>query len=512
MCVAGASLTPAISQANGRYPAAQYFALGEGDAAQRMAIVTTFGLVLSTDGGRTWHWSCEEALDYSGQFDPTVAITSNGSLVVGLPDGVSVAQTDWCGFARPAGFVREPVADLSSAGGVVVAMTTPSLGEQAIYRSDNHGMDWRRMWGRAEFYSHTVDVAPSDTQRVYATAWLRGARPALFRSDNGGSVMNEISSDFAGGYIAYLAWIDPLSADSLLIRADLDPMGTQLLRSTNGGRALTRILSAGSPLIAVTAAPGGTRIWASSTNLGERIQRTVDGGASWASVQSTLRPRSMRFARERLYATANEQDNGFSFACSRDDGESFRPVFSLTELLGPEACPEGSPVRTICTPLWPAVRDRLAMIRGPSAPAGAPCESAEGDGGIVSEDAANTQRDVPLDVAHEATGRLDAARDASEPRVIAGGGCACHAAGMAPNRANSPNGWIGLGLGALVAVYLRKRKGTTTALTLTGSSIRMVRPRMRILLDSAQTTQSGQSSRRDAGSDEGIRRFVCTSS
>src|SRR4051812_35323444 len=53
------------ARANGRYPAAQMLATRPGDDdAQTMALRTTFGLLLSKDGGKSFRWVCEKALGF----------------------------------------------------------------------------------------------------------------------------------------------------------------------------------------------------------------------------------------------------------------------------------------------------------------------------------------------------------------------------------------------------------------------------------------------------------------
>ncbi len=381
-------LLSADSQANGRYPAAQYFALGDGAASQRMAVVTTFGLVVSTDGGRTWGWICEDAIGYSGQFDSTVAITDDGSLVVTVPDGVSRSSGDWCGFERPVTSAMTPAVDVASVGNRVVAAMTPIAEPQFVQLSDSSGARWNRGWSRAEMYAHTIDFAPSAPTRVYLSAWVRGALPAFFRSDDTGATFREMTRDFAGGYIAYIAWVDPLNADVVLLRSDLDPSGANLLRSDDGGATFRSIYRSQTALLGVAASPGARQIWASNSALNERIHRSADGGATFTDVRSTLRPRSLRYVRQTLYATVNEADVGFSFACSRDDGDSFLPVFSLADIQGPERCPMGSPVQSRCADGWEALRTRLLMLNHPPSPARGICESARVDGGVEILDGA----------------------------------------------------------------------------------------------------------------------------
>src|SRR5678815_2464803 len=69
-----------VAHANGRFPATidVHFKPGDPDV---IALQVTWGLITSTDGGATWHWSCEEAVGFGGIYDPDYAFTSTGLLL-----------------------------------------------------------------------------------------------------------------------------------------------------------------------------------------------------------------------------------------------------------------------------------------------------------------------------------------------------------------------------------------------------------------------------------------------
>lgn len=464
---ASAALVTSAADANGRYPSAQFFVVGEGAHRDRIALVTTFGLVTSVDGGRSWNWVCEDAVGYTGQYDPAIAVTSNGTLVSSLPDGLSrTSDGDWCNWSRPSSFPTEPVSDVASVGSTIVASVSPPAAPQFVVRSEDHGATWTRRWQRAEFYAHTIDLAPSDLDRVYTTGWVRGAFAALFRSNDGGGDFVEATRAFDNAYIAFISWVDPASADTLLLRADLDPMGTLLMRSDDGGGSFRTILRTSSSMVAAAATRGTRTIWASSTALAERIKRSDDGGETWVDTASNLRPRSLRFVNETLYATANEMTSGLSFACSRDRGESWTPMLVLNQLRGPEACPEGSSVRTRCAPLWDAMRAQLAMIARP--PVG-PTGTCDGDAGPAPTDAASSDAAQQSDSATDGALPSDAGNPLPDARADggvptdggayrSGGGCACSAAGNPAESRFITAPWLALCAAFALARSARQRR------------------------------------------------------
>ncbi|MBK6533119.1 MAG: hypothetical protein IPF99_27080 [Deltaproteobacteria bacterium] len=70
------------ARANGRFPAANYFVAGPGARNDVLALRTTFGLVLSRDGGHQWGWVCEESYEAVGANDPSLSIGQDGALVI----------------------------------------------------------------------------------------------------------------------------------------------------------------------------------------------------------------------------------------------------------------------------------------------------------------------------------------------------------------------------------------------------------------------------------------------
>src|SRR5689334_12807404 len=67
--------------ANGRVPGATELTISRHDPSRSMA-GATLDLVQSFDGGASWEWACEEALDVSGEADPPLALAAGGALVL----------------------------------------------------------------------------------------------------------------------------------------------------------------------------------------------------------------------------------------------------------------------------------------------------------------------------------------------------------------------------------------------------------------------------------------------
>ena len=65
-------LLPRLAYAHGKYPAVTAVVAHPSDA-KTMALRSTYGIVVTRDGGKTWRWVCEEAVGAVGDSEPTLA-------------------------------------------------------------------------------------------------------------------------------------------------------------------------------------------------------------------------------------------------------------------------------------------------------------------------------------------------------------------------------------------------------------------------------------------------------
>ncbi|HEY1557040.1 MAG TPA: MYXO-CTERM sorting domain-containing protein [Kofleriaceae bacterium] len=161
--------------ANGRAPATSTIHWEQGDPNHVVAGMT-FGVLLSSDGGATWHWMCEKAVGYSGMYDPIYAYTSTGALFATTFGGLTVLRQppagDGCTFAAtPPGstFVSQDV--VSPDGSFYYAASSNS--DTGIYRSMDDGMTFPQsaMPGLDGDWWETLRIAPSDPMRVYLAGY-----------------------------------------------------------------------------------------------------------------------------------------------------------------------------------------------------------------------------------------------------------------------------------------------------------------------------------------------------
>ena len=69
---------------NGRFPKADMLVSVPESDGRDLYLRSTFGILVSHDAGKRWEWICEEALGFSGTWDPPIALSRSGVLYVGV--------------------------------------------------------------------------------------------------------------------------------------------------------------------------------------------------------------------------------------------------------------------------------------------------------------------------------------------------------------------------------------------------------------------------------------------
>jgi hypothetical protein len=213
------------------------------------------------------------------------------------------------------------------------------------------------------FLPLTIDVAPSDAQRVYVSARVGPSEDyvsVLFRSDDGGATFARASTipETENLRYGFIAGVHPNNPDLLYVRVS-HPEGTRLLRSEDGGISAELVFTGAGSLLgfAITGdelATGGPMdgLWVGDPE-GGALERVSDVGAL-----------CLTYGPDGLYACADAATDGFSLGRSRDSGQSFEPVLKLSELCGPVSCGSDTQVAKQCPFEWREVARRLGTTCG----------------------------------------------------------------------------------------------------------------------------------------------------
>lgn len=348
------TLATTVARANGRFPQAQAILTVPGRDDQLVFLRSTFGVLVSHDGGKVWQWICERALGYEGTWDPPVAVTRDGRLWVGLERGLT-STVDGCEIATAKELDGEQIKDLTTdtKGETLWAVTGAPDKRGAVWRRAFATGAWERVGELPEgIHPMTIEVAPSRPSRVYVTGQPWGKiRGGLLRSDDGGKTWSGGSNDLAHEGPFFIAAIDTNDANRVILR-HLHTTGSTVL-STTDGKTFKELLSMNSAMFGFTRTADGTTYYAGSGLVEDGIFRSTDRGEHFERMSNHgvlclhMATTGLLFVCENPFALG-----GPSVGVSRDQAKTVTAIAKFTETRGPVACGDGG--ASVCSDAWPA--------------------------------------------------------------------------------------------------------------------------------------------------------------
>jgi hypothetical protein len=415
----------APARANGRYPAAGQIVVDPSDPAH-IVVRATYGLVTTRDGGAHWAWTCEQGIGFSGEEDPAIAVTSDGSVIAGIAEGLFAAHGDGCAWAPALALAQRPTLDVSDVRATpssALAIAWRSLQDTTtqLWRSSDDAVTWTQAGADlpAGFSGVTVDAAPSDPMHVVVSGGFADTTAGLAISADGGSTWTPV---VVPGTVAlrppYLSAVDPTSPGTLYVRAPGETADA-LLVTRDGGATWTTAFQGQGGLFGFALSPDGATVLVGGTKDGVWRASTSDLAFHKVSPLGVL---CLAWAAVGVYACADEPTAGFTVGLSTDEGATFAPVMHRRDLAGPLACDAGTTVGASCPSLWPATECFIGAVS---------CDAPPGDMGV-------TETSTPPPAHHacacgEAPG--EGPRDAGPIALaLALAACACRASSRTPRR------------------------------------------------------------------------------
>lgn len=389
-CLAIAS--PAL--ANGRYPAAGQIVVAPTDP-DHIVVRATYGAITSRDAGQSWGWICEGAIGYGGIEDPMMGITADGTLLAGIFNGLSISRDSGCSWAFAGGdLTKRYVTDLSVEKGdpsravlIVSNGVGPSEFLTQLWESPDNGLTWTQAGVDlpSSFLGLTVDVAPSDPQRVYVSGRYGPADQylgAIQRSTDRGASWQSLSVPGSDDtHLPYLSAVDPNNPDILYVRLDGDPVDI-LLVSKDGGDTFTNAFESTGNLFGFALSPDGSTVFVGGSKDG--LWRAPTSKLAFEKV-SEVNVRCLTATDTLLYACGDEFTDGFTIGVSTTQGSTWTPLMHLASPCGPLACGEKTSVREQCEAAWGATQLTLGAETcesdaGPTSPTPTPTPTPDGCG------------------------------------------------------------------------------------------------------------------------------------
>jgi uncharacterized protein (TIGR03382 family) len=360
--------------ANGRAPGTStiHFQLGH---EQNIAAGMTFGLVLSHDGGATWHWMCEDAIGYGGVWDPDYSWTSTGALFATTFNGLKVMR-DGCTFdSTPPGNLFVSADELASNGELVFASVDPT--DDKVYKSTNDGMTFPTSATPPgamlnDWYSSLVYQTGSTTN-----IWLSGYRFVnnqkqllLYKSTNGGASftavsLNGISStDFSNSSALTIAGIDTIGNVYAVISYPNGSVGGTVWKLAPAAPAWVKIATKADNVSLLVRSNGDLVL--GTPTLG--AEKSTNQGTTWTPLSNPphincLVENSAHevWACTRNYGDAMNPADGFGIMKTTDLA-AWTGVLKYEDIQAPVPCAAGTVQKDTCENLrWCGLKQQLGI-------------------------------------------------------------------------------------------------------------------------------------------------------
>lgn len=374
LCGVG-SATTGTARAHGRFPEAYQVAFHPEDP-DALLVSTTFGLVVTRDGGATFRWVCRDALGVALTEDPFNFLSPAGTVFATSFRGLRRGDLGGCSWQVPVPELeRIVIIDGTFAPddpGRFYALTSSGGITNYLSVTDDDGVSWAPTGEPIDrVLFERVRIAPSDPARIY----LSGATPRT--AEEARRAFVHVSEDTGATWTRhelplrendhnlYLLAVDPEDPDVVYARVvhdvAVDSAFDRLIRSDDGGETWTDLFEVHT-LTSLVFAPGGDGAFFVGARNPGTAAAFMDGGVPaprahglWRGqgdtlevVRDDLSIGCLAVQRGALYACGSNFDDGFALGRSDDGGLSFEPVLRFSELEGPVECGPESDVPMTC--------------------------------------------------------------------------------------------------------------------------------------------------------------------
>ncbi len=368
--VAFAAAAPAL--ANGAFPD-EFSIHFPPNAPHRILMGANFGLLVSEDDGSTWRYSCEPwvvAGSNAALASENVSfyqVTADGAV---LADSVNITRSSdvACTWPTSGGSVTgQAVDDVfpdPNDATFVVAIVATARGTYLVASHDGGTtFDAPHLYDTPELLTG-VEIARSKPGVVYATSVATsGATATFLASTNSGASWTATNIVIPAGTQPRILAVDPTDEKKVYLRL-LSGASDAMSVTADGGQTFQTVLTIKGQFSSFLRAGDGA-LYAGTMD--GKLYVQAAGAAGFTSRNAPhLRCLGQRPGTTRIYACADTVVDGFSLASSDDNGVTFQPLMSFTQLLGPLICP---PVQTNCQAHWERIQGVLGIGAQDAGPA-----------------------------------------------------------------------------------------------------------------------------------------------
>jgi hypothetical protein len=354
-------LDGALARADGAFPDSQGLLLPT-DRPNDIMLATTFGVVISIDGGQTWTYSCE--------------MLSNGNLAnqynIGPPPrdrifaltDLALVYTDdrACTWNKAGGMLagKPPVdyfPDAANADRVWAALAPATTADSyTIVESTDGGATFNTVRFTAAVGDSItgVELSKSDAKTAYVTLRnLSNFGPKLAVTKDGGTTWttHDLSTVAAiGNANVRLVQIDPTNPSKIFLRVSPSSgAGDGIALSLDGGMTFVTpppVAVPGGVLNSFTRLADGTLLVAGVDGINNVVFRSTNGGMTFTELPAPIIHGLGQ--RNGIAYAASKDDNTdpttFALAQSTDDGTTFQPILHFADMQAISSC-----VKTMCS-------------------------------------------------------------------------------------------------------------------------------------------------------------------
>jgi hypothetical protein len=370
--VLGSAFVADGAWANGRFPRAQRLLERDGDP-ERLVLAATYGLLLSDDRGGEWRHVCELGFAFAvAEIDPLVGLFADGSMLVKGIRSLNRAPSPFCAFEPVLGGTPSDTAidfsvDALDRNRVIALVSLRGDGGAVnrLYESTDAARSFAELGASLPdevAAGVTLDMAPSDPNRLYVSAAGRSAAGLFVRSGDRGASWTTSELSLATDEYPYIAAVDPTNADRIFLRTDVWVQNADgvfaandaLFYSNDGGESFRELLRMPGKLFGFALSPDGTQVL---VGYGDPVEpsRAVDPSALGIYRAGTTdlafekiydgSVSCLAWTDAGLYACTSQAQRGFALGIAPNADfdlateNPFTPLLDLADVRGPLDCP-----------------------------------------------------------------------------------------------------------------------------------------------------------------------------
>jgi len=343
------------AQANGAFPNSLGILL-PADRREETFLATTFGLISSHDGGKSWTWSCEQPVATAANLyqmgpsplDRIFAVSSHGLI---YSDDGSCTWSVAAGALQD-GWGTDAFADPTDPMHVLAIGAPNPMSPESVYESTDGGISFGSPLFTAPLTGALtgIEIARSNPAIVYLAMYdAPGPHPQIGKSTDGGKTWAaplDLEPILGRSTLRILA-VDPTDPDKIFLRVS-QPFGDVLAVSADGGVTFQTPVKFAFQLTAFARLASGTVLVAGSDfdpqgNMTPASYRSTDAAHTFGA-WSAPRLRALAERSGQLYAAADNFNDGFALGVSTDEGLTFMPLMTYDKVTSVMGC-----VQTACS-------------------------------------------------------------------------------------------------------------------------------------------------------------------